>query len=138
MQLPETTQLHGRDAHGCFRELEQWAGILASSRSSETDPVLGARDIIGDKTVHAQRVGRKRAKTILFLGNRGQVVMNAVKKDEAREKAEGPEASLSREVAKTLSRLSCGRLGEGRSRQWASPAEDSQGRILAVSISPRR
>lgn len=63
-------------------------------------------------------------------------MVNAVKKDEARETAEGPEASPSREVGKTLSRLSCGRLGEGRSRQRASPAEDSQGGILAMSVSP--
>lgn len=62
LRLPEITQLHGRDASGCFRELERWAGIPASSRSSETDPVLGARDTTGDKTVHAQRAGRGESK----------------------------------------------------------------------------
>lgn len=31
----------------------QWAGILVSSCSFETDPVLGARDTADDKTVHA-------------------------------------------------------------------------------------
>lgn len=59
--------------------MEQWAGILVSSHSPETGPVLGARDTAVDKTVHAHRELWGRPKMVKFLDNRSQVVMNAVK-----------------------------------------------------------
>lgn len=53
--------------------------IFVSSHSSEIGPVLSARDTAVDKTVHAHRELWGRAKTVKFLDNRGQVVMNPMK-----------------------------------------------------------
>lgn len=61
--------------------------------SSETDPVLGPHS-------HAQRARRGKRKNHQVPRQQGPVVVSAVEEDEARERAEGPEASLSREVAR--------------------------------------
>lgn len=86
LELPEVTQLDfSKRVQLLEKTMEQWAGILVSSHSSETGPVLSARDTAVDKTVHAHRELQGRPKTVKFLDNRGQVVMNTVKINPGRE-----------------------------------------------------
>lgn len=103
LQLPEMTQADSRKQYGRFRKrCSSGAGILVSSRASETQrpfpggPVLGARDTAMDRTVPAHRELWGKAKTIKFLEDRGQVAMNTMKEDKARERTEGCHRPLGR------------------------------------------
>lgn len=54
---------------------------------SEIGPVLGTGDATVDKTVMPTGNSERRPKTIKFLNNRCQVVMNSMKKDKVREES---------------------------------------------------
>lgn len=54
---------------------------------SEIGPVLGTGDTAVDKRVVPTGNSERRQKTIKFLDNRYQVVMNAMKKDEVKEES---------------------------------------------------